>query len=223
MKHPGGLLLIAVAAFAVAGSGCGKKDDGNAGQGKGAEGGGGSGSKGAACAEANDVKVTWSAEEMYAPGAFTHSHTLGFLSGMVYNGKSLSKIGYVVLANYDVKLGAYMIDVPTEKGQQAILIQFKTETVPTVMETNKADYAKLTLASGTFQPATGGTEPGFQVMYFVGGENSGPGLTNSESKGTATLTQSKGSLCGSIDFTSPEGSTFKGTFNAAIAKDLWAK
>ena len=204
---------------------CGKKDDGKKDDGKAGAGGGGSkgGSASAAkCSEANDVKVAWNAEEMYAPGEFKHTHTIGFLSGMVWNGKTLQKMGYVVLANYDVKLGPYMIDVPAEKGQQAILIKFKSAAVPTAAETNKDDYAKLSLAKGP-QAQGPGSEPGFDVSYFVGGESGGPGITNSESKGTAELTSVDGSLCGSIDFTSPKGSTFKGTFNAKILKDLWAK
>lgn len=213
MKYTG---VFALSLAVALGMGCGKKDDSN-GEGGGSGGGGG----GAKCSEANAVKVAWNADEMYAPGAFEHSHTIGFQSGMVWNGKSVSKIGYAVIANYDVKLGPYMIDVPKEEGQQAILIQFVTDSAPVTMETQKAEYAKLELAPGEYKPADSG-KAGLQLTYFVGGQSGGPNIS-SGATGGATLTQAKGALCGSIDFTTPKGSTFKGTFNAPITKDLWAK
>lgn len=227
MKHWGQLILLSGLVLV----GCGKKDEAGDKKDEAAANGPDKDkdkpaaevkAKKVTCSEANKVEVAWHAEEMYTPGEFTHTHSIGFLSGMVFSGKTLYKIGYLVLANYDVKLGSYMIEMPKEEGQQAILIKFKTKTVPTVMETNKADYAKLSLATGEQKQAPG-DEAGFDVSYFVAGESGGPGLSNSNSKGTATLTTAEGALCGSIDFTSPKGSTFKGSFNAQILKDLWAK
>jgi hypothetical protein len=218
MKHAGGLILVSVLALGL--GACGKKDEAKGGGGEG--GGGGGAAAAATCTEANDVKVAWNADEMYAPGEFEHTHTIGFLSGMVWNGKSLQKMGHVVLANYDVKLGPYMIELPKEPGHQAIIIKFKTAAVPTTAATNKDDYAKLSLAKGA-QASASGSDAGFDVSYFVGGQNSAPELSSSRATGSANLTSVDGSLCGTIDFTSPKGSTFKGTFNAKILEDLWAK
>jgi len=205
---------VALAALVFAG--CGKKD------GEGDESGGEGKSAAAKCSESNKVDVAWTDKEMHAPGAFKHTHTIGYESGMVMNGKSLHKIGYVALANFDVKLGQYMADMPKEEGQQLILIKFKTADVPTAAATNKSDYAKLSLTAGE-QKLGPRQDSGFDVTYFVGGKNSGPSVTGSKAKGGATLTTVDGSLCGSIDLTTPRGSTLKGTFNAPILKDLWAK
>ncbi len=173
------------------------------------------------CSEKNAVEIAWGEGEMYSPGEFKHTHTVGYLSGMVY-GKTLHKIGYLVLANYDVKLREYMIELPKEEGQQAIVIQFKTAKVPTTVETNKDDYAKLSLVTGE-QKQSPGDEMGYDIMYFVAGESSGPGISNQSSKGTATLTAVNGVLCGAIDFIGSKGTTIKGTFNTPILKDLWEK
>ena len=91
MKFTG--VLVFVSSLALALGACGKKD--------GDEGGGGSAAK---CSEKNAVAVTWTDKEMHKPGAFEHKHTLGFMSGMVWNGKSTSKIGHVVLASPDLDL-----------------------------------------------------------------------------------------------------------------------
>ncbi|UCH94275.1 MAG: hypothetical protein JSV88_28960 [Candidatus Aminicenantes bacterium] len=170
----------------------------------------------------NEISVTFSDQEEYTPGAFELKKTFAFISGMRYNAKSTAKLAYVVFANYEAVLGSYGVELPKEAGQIAIVVAFKTESKEIPFEQQMEEYAKMTVPTGTFEPSWMGDEKSFQVSYFVGGEGGGPGISGSGASGTATLTTSTPKkVSGAIDFTSPNGSTIKGTFNVKIEKDLW--
>jgi hypothetical protein len=84
------------------------------------------------------------------------------------------------------------------------------------------EYAKTKVPTGTFQPSWMGEGKSFQVSYFVGGQSGGPAISGEGASGTVTLTTSTPEkLGGSINFTSVNGSTIKGTFNVKVKKDLW--
>lgn len=172
--------------------------------------------------ETNEISVVFNDQEQYNPGAFELKKTLAYISGMRYNAKSTAKLVYVAFANYDAKLGPYYVEVPTEPGQIVIVLSFKTENKETAFEQQMEEYAKMKVPVGTYEPSWMGEGKCFQVHYFVGGESDGPPLSGQGAVGTATLTTSTPErVSGSIDFTSPNGSTIKGTFNVKIEKDLW--
>lgn len=172
--------------------------------------------------ETNNITAVFSQSEQYSPGAFELKKTLGFISGMRYNAKSTAKHAYVAFANYDAQLGLFAVDVPREPGQIVIIISFKTGNRLVPLEKQMDIYNNLTVPVGDY-PAGWMTEGRcFQVHYFVGGQEGGPSISGPGARGTATLTTSTPErISGSIDFTSPGGSTIKGTFNVEIEKDLW--
>jgi len=173
--------------------------------------------------ETNEINVVFNGQEQYKPGTFELKKTLAFISGMRYNGKSTAKLVYVTFANYEeTKLGLYSVELPKESGQIVVVVSFKTENKETVFEQQMAEYAKMKVPTGAYEPAWMGSGKCFQVYYFVGGESGGPPISDQGATGTATLTTSTADkVSGSIDFTSPNGSTIKGTFNVKIEKDLW--
>jgi hypothetical protein len=172
--------------------------------------------------ETNALTVVFNSQEDYSPGAFELKKTMAFISGMRYNAVSTAKHVYVAFANYDATLGPYAVDIPKEPGQIVIVVSFKTANKEVPFEQQMETYAKLQVAIGTYKPGWMSEKESFQVHYFVGGESGGPSISGSGATGTATLTTSTpGRVSGSIDFTSPKGSTIKGTFNVKIEKDLW--
>jgi hypothetical protein len=185
--------------------------------------GGGNGKAGQTVSKAtNEISVVFSDKEEYNPGAFELKKALGFIAGMRYNAKSTAKLAYVVFANYEAQLGLYGVEMPKEAGQIAIVVAFKTENKPIPMQQQMEEYAKMEVPTGTFPPSWMGEGKSFQVSYFVGGESGGPAISGTGASGTATLTSSTPEkLSGSIDFTSVNGSTIKGTFNVKVEKDMW--
>lgn len=172
--------------------------------------------------ETNEISAVFNDQELHNPGVFELKKTLAFISGMRYNAKSTAKLVYVAFANYEATLGSYAIEVPKEPGQIVIVVSFKTENKETAFEQQMAEYAKMKVLTGTYEPAWMGEGKCFQVHYFVGGQSGGPPISDQGAKGTATLTTSTPEkVSGSINFTSPKGSTIKGTFNVKIEKDLW--
>jgi hypothetical protein len=170
----------------------------------------------------NEISVVFSDKEEYKPGAFELKKAFGFIAGMRYNAKSTAKHAYLVLANYEARLGPYTVELPKEIGQTVILVSFKTENKEIPFNQQMEEYAKMEVPTGTFQPAWMGEGKSFQVSYFVGGQSGGPAISGEGASGTATLTTSTPeTLSGSIDFTSVNGSTIKGTFNVEVKKDLW--
>jgi hypothetical protein len=171
---------------------------------------------------ASEISVVFSDKEEYKPGAFELKKAFAYISGMRYNAEATAKLAYVVFANYDARLGPYSVDMPKEAGQIVIEVAFKTENKVTSMQQQMEEYAKMQVPTGTFQPAWMGDGQCFQVTYYVGGESGGLGMSHTGASGTATLTTSTPEkLSGSIDFTSVNGSTIKGTFNVKVEKDLW--
>ena len=171
---------------------------------------------------ANEISVVFSDKEEYTPGAFELKKTIGFISGMRYNAESTAKLAYVVLANYDAQLGAYGVEPPKEAGQIAIVLAFKTDSKVIPFQQQMEEYAKMEVPTGTYQPSWMGEGKSVQVSYFVGGQSGGPAMSVDGASGTATLaTSTPEKLSGSIDFTSANGSTIKGTFNVKVEKDLW--
>lgn len=171
---------------------------------------------------ASEISVVFSDKEEYKPGAFELKKVFAYISGMRYNAEATAKLAYVVFANYDAQLGLYGVDMPKETGQIAIVVSFKTDNKVIPMAQQMEEYAKMQVPTGTFQPAWMGDGKCFQVTYFVGGESGGPAISGDGASGTATLTTSTPEkLIGSIDFTSVNGSTIKGTFNVKVEKDLW--
>lgn len=172
--------------------------------------------------DTNEISVVFSDQEQYRPGAFELQKTLGFISGMRYDAKSTAKHAYVAFANYHVKLGLYSVELPQEPGQIVIVVSFKTEHKEIPFEQQMTEYAKMQVPTGTYQPGWMAEGRCFQVHYFVSGESGGPSISGQGASGTASLTLSTPEkVSGSINFTSPKGSTIKGTFNVKIEKDLW--
>lgn len=170
----------------------------------------------------NEISAVFSDQEEYSPGAFELKKTLAFISGMRYNGKSTAKHVYIAFANYDAQLGPYAVDVPKEPGQIVIVVSFKTENKETPLEQQMDEYAKMTVPTGTYEPGWMASGRCFQVHYFVGGQEGGPSISDQGAAGTGSLTTSTAEkVSGTIDFTSPKGSTIKGTFEVKIEKDLW--
>jgi hypothetical protein len=172
----------------------------------------------------NEISVVFSDKEQYNPGAFEFKKAIGFISGMRYNAKSTAKLAYMVFANYEVQLGLYGVDPPKEAGQIAIVVSFKTENKEIPFQQQMEEYAKMKVPTGTFLPCWMGEGKCFQVTYYLGGQSGGLSISGDGASGTATLTKSTPEkLSGSIDFTSVNGSTIKGTFNIKVEKDLWKK
>jgi len=208
------LTILITAALLVALPACGN--------GNGKEDSTGSAVSQTAAKAASDINVVFSDKEQYNPGAFELKKALGFISGMRYNAESTAKLAYVVFANYEAQLGLYGVEMPKEAGQIAIVVSFKTDNKAIPMQQQMEEYAKMQVPTGTFQPSWMGDGKSFQVTYFVGGQSDGPGISGDGASGTATLTISTTEkLSGSIDFTSVNGSTIKGTFNVKVEKDLW--
>ena len=171
---------------------------------------------------ASELNVVFSDKEEYKPGAFELKKTFAYISGMRYNAKATAKLAYIVFANYDAQLGLYGIDMPKETGQIAVVVSFKTDNKVIPMAQQMEEYAKMQVPTGTFQPSWMGDNKSFQATYYVGGETGGMGMSGTGASGTATLTTSTPEkLIGSIDFTSVNGSTIKGSFNVKVEKDLW--
>lgn len=172
--------------------------------------------------EANEISVVFSDKEEQNPGTFELKKTLAFISGMRYNAKSTAKLVYVAFANYDAKLGPYSIEVPEEPGQIVIVVSFKTENKEIALEQQMDEYAKMKVSTGVYEAAWMSEGKCFQVYYFIGGQSGGPSISDQGATGTATLkTSTPGKVSGNINFTSPKGSTIKGTFNVKVEKDLW--
>jgi hypothetical protein len=170
----------------------------------------------------NDIQVAFSENEQYNPGSFELKKTLGFISGIRYNAVSTAKHAYVALANYDVQLGLYSVEPPQGPDQIVVVISFKTENQEVSLENQMESYGQMAVPTGTYSPGWMSEDRSFQVHYFVGGKEGGPSISGSGASGSAALTTSTPQrVIGRIDFTSPKGSTIKGTFNVKIEKDLW--
>jgi len=211
---------------------CGKKKtDGDARDGKadgtdGMSAGADGKAKDSPCAEKNQLEfVPTEGDGLKLETPFAVKQGTGYISGMRYNDKALAKLGYVALANYDVALGPYSIEMPKDPKEVAVLISFKTPSQEVAFEKQEELYKTLKVPTGEYgKPGWMDPEQIFQVSYFVGGKNGGPALTGQSAKGKATLTvATPGWLCGSIDLTSEKGSTVKGTFAVKVARDFWAK
>lgn len=176
------------------------------------------------CDETTDLKIAFSDKETVPVGAFAVTHTAGFIAGMRYNGKSTAKLAYVVLANYKPKLTRYNLDPPKEAGQVALMLTFKTESKTLPFAKQNEEYAKMAVPAATYQPGWMKQEASYQVAYYLGDKSGGGPAISDDATGEATLTHSTPNLvCGRIDFTSPAGTTIKGTFSVKIEKDMWAK
>jgi hypothetical protein len=172
--------------------------------------------------ETNEINVVFSDKEEHNPGVFELKKTISFISGMRYNAKSTAKLVYVAFANYDAKLGLFSVEVPAEPGQIVIVVSFKTENKEIALEQQMDEYVKMKVPTGIYEPAWMSEGKCFQVYYFVAGQSGGPSISDQGATGTATLTTStSGKVSGSINFTSPSGSTIKGTFNVKVEKDFW--
>jgi hypothetical protein len=174
--------------------------------------------------DTSQLTVAFNERELHNPGAFQLKKTFAFIAGMRYNAKSTAKLVYVAFANYDAALGLYTADPPKQAGQILILVSFKTDNKEIPLEKQMEEYAKMQVPTGTYQPSWMGKGGSFQVVYFMGPDLGGPALSGTGSSGTAVLTASSpGRVSGSIDFTSENGSTIKGTFNVKIEKDMWKR
>lgn len=181
---------------------------------------------GSPCSEKNELVFTPAeGDGLKLDAPFTVKKTLGYISGMSYSGKSLAKLGYVVFANYEAKIGMYGVDLPQDPKEVALVVSFKTKSEDVEMEKQQELYKSMKVPTGEYaKPGWMDVEQIFQVGYLVGGSNSIPTLSMPEAKGKATLTVSTPEwICGSLDFTSPKGSTVKGTFAVKVEKDMWAK
>ena len=170
----------------------------------------------------NEISVVFSDQEQYNPGVFELEKTLGYISGMRYNAKSTAKLLYIAFANYDAQIGPYSVEAPQEPGQIVLVLSFKTENKEIPLEQQMDEYTKMKVPAGIYEPGWMCEGRCFQVYYFVGGQSGGPTISDLGATGTATLSASTPEkVSGSIDFTSPNGTTIKGTFNVKIEKDLW--
>jgi hypothetical protein len=220
------LALCAVLSLGLVAS-CGKKKSDAKGEGdkSGAQNNAGK-AGGSPCSEKTELVFTPAeGDGLKLDAPFTVKKTLGYISGMSYSGKSLAKLGYVVFANFEAKIGMYGLDMPKDPKEVALVVSFKNKSEDVEMEKQQELYKSMKVPAGEYaKPGWMDVEQIFQVSYFVGGSNSGPTLSMSEAKGKATLTVSTPEwICGSIDFTSPKGSTVKGTFAVKVEKDMWAK
>ena len=181
---------------------------------------------GSPCSEKTELVFTPAeGDGLKLEAPFALKKSLGYLSGMRYNDKATAKLGYVVFANYEATLGPYGVDLPKDPKEVALVVSFKSKSEDTAFEKQEEAYKAMKVPTGEYAKA-GWMDPEqiFQVGYFVGGSNSGPTLSMPEAKGKATLSVSSPEwICGSIDFTSPKGSTVKGTFAVKVEKDMWAK
>lgn len=181
---------------------------------------------GSPCSEKSELVFTPAeGDGLKLDAPFTVKKTLGYISGMSYSGKSLAKLGYVVFANFEAKIGMYGVDLPQDPKEVALVVSFKNKSEDVEMEKQQELYKSMKVPTGEYaKPGWMDVEQVFQVGYLMGGSNSIPTLSMPESKGKATLTVSTNEwICGSIDFTSPKGSTVKGTFAVKVEKDMWAK
>lgn len=228
-------LVTIMAALSLPLAACGKDDkkDGKGGDKSGDKGGDKGGDKAKKgdgmpdppkCDEKNEIAVTWGEDSDPKPPAFEHKFTTGYLSGMRYNGKSDAKIAYVVASNVETKFTMYGLDMPKEPNEVHVILAFKTESHEHELAGQKEWYTNAEVGAGEYPPGSMDPKQSVQVSYFVGGANGGPIISGGDSTGSATITKATGGgVCGTIDFTSAKGTTVKGTFNAPLQKDLWAK
>jgi hypothetical protein len=228
-----GIHTLSIVIALVCATGCGKKDKD---KGKGNEGdppGPGTAAKpdpkpaapATTCPEKHELAISFSGKEHPpAPpaGPFDAKHAVGFVSGMSWSGGTVTKIAYVVLANYPVKVETYTFDVPRTPEKIAVQLTFSSKAEPATLEQQKAVYAALALAPGAYPFASSSEAANLGVSIWVGDpEPTGKGLI--DGTGGATITTfAPDRVCGTIDVTSPPGITIKGTFNVALEKDLWA-
>ncbi|MFT7581466.1 MAG: hypothetical protein ACI9MR_003142 [Myxococcota bacterium] len=206
-------ILALGAVFVLTSFGCGK-------------GGSDAGPAPSKCSEKNALTVTWSSgnKELHEPGAFTLKDTKAFLGGSVNNGKTMSKAATLILSSNTAEIGKYGVEMPKEPGQINLVFQFHSPSVPSDLKTQKADYAKLSLAKGGYVPSVmrDSKSPKFELTYYLSGKNSGSSVSaHTGAKGSAKLSSVDGHLCGTVDFTTAKGSTIKGSFNTPIISDLW--
>ena len=189
------------------------------------EGGGAPAPETVTCEETTNLAVQISAEESHPVESFEVTHSTGFISGMSYNGKTVAKLVYVILANYEATVGRYGVEMPTEEGQVVLQLAFKRRASRRSSASSARSTAAMAVEPGEYAPGWMASESTFEVVYYVGGgEGGGPAISGSDATGTATLTVSTPEkACGRIDFTSPKGSTIQGTFNADLVGDLWAR
>ncbi|MHC5009972.1 MAG: hypothetical protein ACYTG6_03360 [Planctomycetota bacterium] len=176
------------------------------------------------CDETTALQVSFGADEKFPVASFEVTHTTGFIAGMRYNAKATAKLAYAIFANYEPRLDRNNLVVPTEEGQVALVVTFKTETVEMPFEEQMERYKEMAVPTGTFAPTWMGKDVGYQVVYYVGGQAGGQALSGQGASGEATLTVSTPDrVCGSIDFTSKNGTTVQGTFHVEIVGDKWAR
>lgn len=179
---------------------------------------------GSTCSETNAVEITFSDKERgVTAGKLAAKTSRAFVTGM-WRSKTVAKYATLAVSN------ASMIDVgrkgavrsPTKAGEMTAVIAFKTDDAAAEFDKRKEVYSTVEVPGGAYEPGWGKKTKSVQVNVFVGGAKGGPAVSDGAT-GTATLTSSKGYLCGSLDLTSAAGSTLKGTFNVKLEGDLWAK
>lgn len=173
------------------------------------------------CAEGNDLEVVFSAKEQHKIEGFEVTHRSAYYSGMYYNGKTLARLAYVVFANYEHEIGRWGLTPSKNEGEVAVVVSFKTPSIPSTLQEQKTRYASLALKAGEYAPGWMAAEEIFQVTYYPGGGKGGPAIS-SDGTGTATVTQvTDHHICGTIEFVSPNGTTLRGEFSVPIEADLW--
>lgn len=175
------------------------------------------------CTEGNDVEVVFSDKEQHKIEGFEVTHRSAYYSGMYYNGKTLARIAYVVFANYEHDISRWGLTPSKGEGEVAVVVSFKTPSIPSTLQEQKAKYASLAVEAGEYTPGWMDAEQIFQVTYYPGGGKGGPAIS-SDGTGTATVTQATDDhICGTIEFVSPKGTTVRGEFSVPIEGDLWKK
>ncbi|MFH2010145.1 MAG: hypothetical protein ABI333_26340 [bacterium] len=214
-------LLLAAALVALPVLGCEEKKD-SAGGGGGA---GGQEPSGPVCKQGLFLKSRFSAADGVALAtSFKATKTVAWISGRRYDAKATAKHAYIAFANYDVKLGPTMIELPKKPGEVAVVVSIKTANQEVPLAGQRAVYGKLAVPTGAFPFGVMDPKQSYSVSVYLGGSSGGKVVSGQRPRGKAIVTHSSPKhLCGSLGFRSGSGTFLKGEFNLPITRDLWAK
>ena len=174
------------------------------------------------CKEETGVSVSIKEGDVMKPiKPFEFKKGVAWIQGQWINGKAVAKQVSVALANYDVKMGRYMIRPPKEAGQVAVVVSMHSAAKEVPFEKQKATYKALALPKGRFELKRSMLAKHLNITVWRGNQpGRGQGFT--AGKGGAEITKvSPHKVCGTVSFTSAKGSKIEGAFAMPISRDTW--
>lgn len=164
------------------------------------------------CKEENNVTITSDTPELKS---FEAKNNIAFLGGWQFGDKHRGKVS-ICIANYDVKLSMFDVELPKEDGQYIIVITFVGDFAP-------KEEKLPALKTGKFEFGSSSNEnPSVSAVVWKKGGTIDAFYNIAQHTGSGELTHiDESSVCGNATIKTPDGTEIQASFNMPIEKDFW--